>query len=289
MRFVFALVLLLGIGLAGGAVDVAQGYIEQTQAEAEQLRALQARAPRLIDVVVAKTPMKYGQRFTAADLQTIKWPIEQQPEGAYNYIVPVEGMPADAKVIFAAGETRPRAALRSFEPFEPILAAKVTNPGVDAGITANLEPGMRAFTIPVNQNTGVAGFLRPGSRVDVYWSGRVNDRGFTQLIESGLTLIAIDQNADADRTEETVIARTVTVAATPEQVAALQQAQSSGSLSLSLLGDGAPIVESEVIVDTSTVLNLPEEEAPAPVVEEETCYRTERRGAEITRFEVPCN
>jgi pilus assembly protein CpaB len=76
--------------------------------------------------------------------------------------------------VFFEGETRPRAVLRSLEINEPILLKKVTEPGVDAGITANLTPGMRALAINVDVSTGVSGFLRPNDRVDVYWSGNAN-------------------------------------------------------------------------------------------------------------------
>ena len=230
MRLVFALVLLLGLGLAGFAVYMAQNYMAQIQAERDMLAAAQAQAPELVDVVVAKRPMKYGERLTREDLQTIKWPKDSLPSGVFHMVAAPADAPADAPAVFAANEARPRAALRSFEPFEPILASKVTAPGVDAGITSNLTPGKRALAIKVDVTTGVSGFLRPGDRVDVYWSGNAQGKEVTKLIQPGVRLIAIDQNADADRSEETLIARTVTVEATAQEVAALAQAQSTGRL-----------------------------------------------------------
>ena len=56
---------------------------------------------------------------------------------------------------------------------EPILKIKVTEPGQDAGVSSRLERGMRAFAISVNVTSGVSGLLRPGDRVDVYWTGSV--------------------------------------------------------------------------------------------------------------------
>ena len=82
MRMVFGLVLVLGLGLAGFAVYMAQGYIAQTQAERDNLLAEQAAAPQLVDVVVAKKAMKYGDRFTRDDLEVIKWQADKVPEGA---------------------------------------------------------------------------------------------------------------------------------------------------------------------------------------------------------------
>ncbi|WP_343079793.1 Flp pilus assembly protein CpaB [Ostreiculturibacter nitratireducens] len=287
MRIVFALVLLAGLGLAGFAVFMAQGYIEQIQAERDQLIAMRDQAPHLSDVVVAKKTMKYGDRITRDDLQTIKWPTDSLPAGVFNYIEAPDGAGSDVKAFFARGETRPRAALRSFEPFEPVLASKVTQPGVDAGINANLTPGMRAFAIRVDVLSGVSGFLRPGDRVDVYWTGRIGDSNVTKLIQTGVRLIAIDQNADADRTEETMIARTVTVEVTPEQVAALTQAQSTGSLTLSLVGSNDVSEVGPIEVDQRTLLGLQEEVVVAPEVKEVCTVRT-NKGGEIVVVEIPC-
>ena len=50
---------------------------------------------------------------------------------------------------------------------------KVTDPGEEAGVTSQLEPGMRAFALRVDVASGVSGFLRPGDRVDIYWTGSV--------------------------------------------------------------------------------------------------------------------
>ena len=220
MRLVFGLVLVLGVALAGFAVYMAQGFIAQTAAERDALLAAQAQAVVLVDIVVAKTPLKYGDRMTIENLELIKVQEGKVPEGAFNAVMaPLGGDPA-IKPVFFEGETRSRAALRSFEMFEPIIATKITEPGVDAGINANLTAGMRAFAINVDVSSGVSGFLRPGDRVDVYWSGNANEKEVTQLIEQGVRLIAIDQSADADRSEETLIARTVTVEASPQQVRA---------------------------------------------------------------------
>lgn len=293
MRMVFALVLLLGVGLAGFAVYMAQNYFAQIQVQRDQLLAAQAAAPRLVDVVVAKRPLKYGERFTAADLDVAKVQEGKVPEGAFNAITaaanaaPVEGQPP-VLAAFAEGETRPRAALRSFEPFEPVLSKKVTEPGVDAGINANLSAGMRAFAINVDVSSGVSGFLRPGDRVDVYWTGTAGDKEVTKLIDQAVRLIAIDQSADADRTEETLIARTVTIEGSPQQVASLAQAQSSGRLSLSLVGQGDATVTDTVEIDQNTLLGITEEEViQAP--EQKVCTVRTNKGGEIVETPIPCS
>ncbi|MGB7268701.1 MAG: Flp pilus assembly protein CpaB [Albidovulum sp.] len=288
MRLVFGLVLVLGLGLAGFAVYMAQGYIAKTQYERDQLLQAQKSAPRLVDVVVASKPLKYGDRMTRVDLEVIKWQADKVPEGAFNAVVAPQGGDPNIIPVFFEGETRPRAALRSLEVFEPVLASKITEAGIDAGITANLTPGMRALTINVDVTSGVSGFLRPGDRVDVYWSGNANGREVTMLIQAAVTLIAIDQSADADRSSETQVARTVTVQATSEQVAALALAQQSGRLTLALVGTGDTLDIGAVEIDRNALLGIKEEAAPEAVAAEKVCTIRTNKGGEIVETRIAC-
>ncbi|MCB2137717.1 MAG: Flp pilus assembly protein CpaB, partial [Rhodobacteraceae bacterium] len=189
---------------------------------------------------------------------------------------------------FWEGETRPRAALRSLEVFEPVLATKVTEPGVDAGINANLSAGMRAFTINVDVSSGVSGFLRPGDRVDVYWTGNAGGQEVTKLIDEAVKLIAIDQSADADRSAETMIARTVTIEGTPQQVAALSLAQQTGRLTLSLVGAGDVTEVGAVEIDRNSLLGIVEEVAAPEAEPEKICTIRTNKGGEIVETQIPC-
>ena len=176
MRMVFGLVLVVGLAVAGFAVYMAQNYMADLQTQRDQLAAAQANAPQLVDVVVAKKAMKYGEKFMREDLDVVKWQADKVPEGAFHQIVAAQGGDPNNLPVFFEGETRPRAVLRSLEIFEPVLAKKVTEPGIDAGITANLTANMRALAINVDVSSGVSGFLRPNDHVDIYWSGDANGR-----------------------------------------------------------------------------------------------------------------
>ncbi len=288
MRLVFGLVLVLGIGLAGFAVYMAQDYIAQTQAERDRLEAEKRNAPRLVDIVVTKKPLKYGDRFTRADLEVIKVQEGKTPKGAFNAVVAPQDGNKSVVTVFWEGETRPRAALRSYEPFEPLLGAKVTEPGVDAGITANLSAGMRAFAINVDVSSGVAGFLRPGDRVDVFWSGKISGQDTTKLIDEAVRLIAINQSADADRSEETMIARTVTIEGTPQQVAALALAQQTGRLTLSLVGTNDSGQVGALAIDRNSLLGIVEEQAAPEAPIEKVCTIRTNKGGEIVETVIPC-
>ncbi|MDT8327726.1 MAG: Flp pilus assembly protein CpaB [Roseovarius sp.] len=286
MRLVFGLVLMLGLGLAGIAVYMAKTYINSYQAQLALER--QQRAPNIetVDIYVAARALKYGEPLDKTAVRLTAFPAASLPEGVFT----------KPEEIFPKGENIPRSVLRRMELNEPVLAVKVTAPGEDAGITSQLERGMRAFAIRVDVTSGVSGFLRPGDTVDIYWTGDIgaanlrtaeNSTGaVTKLIETGVKLIAIDQVSDTDMTEA-VIARTVTVSVRPQQVAALAQAQSSGRLSLSLVGSLDDTVAEAVEVDQRRLLGITaetkEERGTA-----ETCSIRTRRGAEVIVTPIPC-
>ncbi len=281
MRLVFGLVLIAGIGLAGFAVYMAQSYVEQTQAQLAAERAARPAVVETVDVFIAGRTLRYGQRLREADVKTVAWPRATLPAGVFT----------DKEVLFPADASGERTVLRAMEPNEPIMAIKVTEPGENAGVTSQLSRGMRAFTIQVNVTTGVAGFLRPTDRVDVFWTGRGASGEITRLIDSGVRVIAIDQSADQDRNDRAVIARNVTVEATPNQVAALAQAQSTGRLSLALVGVEDDTLSEAVEIDQRRLLGIPEPVAPPPQVVQErpqVCTIRTRRGNEMVEIPIPC-
>jgi pilus assembly protein CpaB len=294
MRGVFGLVLVAGVALAGGAVYLAQGYISQTEAALAAEQEARARVGRLVEVYVVNKPKGYGDPLTPADVQAV-WMQEQYlPESVYRVATDgldekiVKKFPDGRVQLFAEGENDPRYVLRQMEMFEPILAMKVTAPGEPAGLTGQLAPGMRAFTIKVDVSSGVSGFLKPGDRVDVYWTGSSDSSGgaFTKLIESAVNIIAVDQLA-SDRAAEASIARTVTVSVSPEQVGRLAQAQATGSLALSLVGSNDVVAANGVQVNRDDITGEVEQEiVTAP--QEQVCTIRTRKGGELVEIPIPC-
>ncbi|WP_397542411.1 Flp pilus assembly protein CpaB [Roseovarius salis] len=287
MRLVFGLVLALGLGLAGFAVYMAKNYIESYQTQLAQERANRDPGIDTIDVYVANKPLEYGQALKPEDVRLTPFPRMSLPEGVFR---------EEAK-LFPEGSEKPRRALRSIERNEAILSVKVTEPGEEAGITSQLERGKRAFAINVDVSSGVSGFLRPGDRVDIYWSGSIGRQGpqleggrngeVTRLIENNVKLIAVDQESNPDTTEA-IIARTVTVSVTPQQVAALAQAQSTGRLSLSLVGADDDSVAEVIEVDQQRLLGLEEQVVEEAPKEEKRCTIKTRRGSEVIETPIPC-
>ena len=276
MRVVFMLVLVIGLGLAGGAVYMAQQYLGQNRAELEAERAARLAMSPLVDVFIVKRDIAYGERISKEDVTIVAFPENALPEGVFR----------DPAVLFPGDGSLLRTAVRSIDKNEALTSRKVTEPGEIAGVTALLKKGERAFAIGVNVSSGVSGFLRPGDHVDVYWTGSAGKGEVTKLIETGVRIIAIDQSANSERASAT-IARTVTVAVSPVQVAALAQAQSTGRLSLSLAGSADDVVTGEVEVDQKELLGIVDE---VVVVEEaeKVCTVKTRRGAEVVEIPIPC-
>ncbi len=283
MRAVFGLVLIVGVALAGGAAMMVKKQFSAYQNALAYERANRGDSIPTVDVLVATTPLKYGQHLKPEHVRTVRWPQASLPEGTFQTLETLflSERPEDERIV-----------LRAMEKDEAILKVKVTRPGEDAGITTRLERGMRAFAIKVDVTSGVSGFLRPGDKVDVYWTGRIAKESgrasgdVTRLIQPNIELIAVDQKAGD--VNKAVIARTVTVAALPEQVAALAQAQSTGRLSLSLVGAQDDTIAEVVEVDQRKLLGLAEFEAPVPLKEDRVCTIRNRRGAEVVVTQIPC-
>jgi pilus assembly protein CpaB len=127
---------------------------------------------------------------------------------------------------------------------QPITQGALIKPGDRGFLAAALAPGMRAVSISVSAQQGVAGFVFPGDRVDLLLTQTVNGGGSgdplraTETIVRNLRVLATDQKADkttdSDGKTEVNTFSNVTVEATPKIAEKIAVAQSVGTLSLSL-------------------------------------------------------
>jgi pilus assembly protein CpaB len=269
MRAIFFLVLLAGLGLAGFAITQIQDRFASYNNAVQNARS---SIIEVEDIYVVKRQLRYGDVLRQNDVRAVPWPKNSLPPGAFRNV----------EDIFPPDEEGQRTVLRVMERGEPLLAVKVTAPGADAGVAATLTPGMRAFALQVDVTSGVSGFLRPGDRVDVYWTGNDAEGGVTRLIHANLPLIAIDQATDEQRNGPT-IARNVTVEASPSVVAKLAQAQATGKLTLALVGVQDDTI-SETVEATLEEIVGPTEE----VQRQRICSQRVRKGAEVQLIPVPC-
>ena len=274
MRAVFGLVLLIGMGLAGFAVYMVNQYMDEQNALLERERQRARTVVQTVDIYAPTRDLTYGDLLRAEDVALIKYPRDTMPEGVFQ----------TEEELFPEGPTVPRVVRVPMQTYEPILASKVTAAGAPRGITALLDPGMRAFPLPDGLTRAFAGELRVSDRIDLYWVGSIQGVGdISRLVKSGLEIIAMEEG-DAQ-------GRGVVLQVSQADFAELQALQSAGSLSLSPVarvddGGGDTTIETN-LRDILGIVEEVAEEAPVEIAPE-VCTRRERRGVETITIEVPC-
>ena len=214
---ILALACLMGVV----AVYLARGWLESRG----RLASSTEKTVALTTVVVAKRTLSFGDPVKEEYLQVVEWPASAAPADAFKTI---------AEVI---GGDKPRVALRTIEPSEPVLKSKISGFGGKATLSSVIEPEMRAVTIRVNDVVGVAGFVLPGDRVDIMLtrkqSSQKDERHYTDILLQNVKVLAVDQEANETRNKP-VVAKAVTVEVTPYQAQQLTLAGQVGHLSLAL-------------------------------------------------------
>lgn len=124
---------------------------------------------------------------------------------------------------------------------QPIPRTSLVKPGDRGFLAAALGPGMRAITVGVSAESGVAGFVFPGDRVDMVLTQSIgaDEAAFraSETIIRNLRILAIDQQntpTDADGNRNAKVSQTVTLEVTPRLAEKITVAQALGSLSLTL-------------------------------------------------------
>ena len=225
------MVVLAGVfGLA--AVFVAQMWLSRQDALRSKAMKADTRPSATRKVVVAKSPLRFGNPLQPGVLAEVDWPENAVPPGAF----------ASINEMLAPGK---RIVLAPIEPNEPVLAAKLTGPGQRATLSAVIQPGMKAVTVRVNDVEGVAGFILPGDRVDVMLTRRNdnggNKGGTTDVVLQNTPVLAIDQLAD-ERSDKPMIAKAVTLEVDTVAAQKLTLSAQLGVLSLALRKAGEATV-----------------------------------------------
>jgi pilus assembly protein CpaB len=218
-----------------------------------QLPARQAE--RVQSVVVAARPMVIGTELTAHDLKVVAWPSSSLVPGAVT----------DVK------DAVNRGLLSSVLQNEPITTSKLASVESGAGLSPAIPPGMRAMSVKVNDVIGVAGFIGPGSRVDVVVTIRRTDDSMTRTAASNVQVLTAgtrkdqEKPAESERERERGFGETVvTLMVTPRDAERIALAQSEGQIVLVLrnpLDNDTTVSEG---VKTASLLGSPEA-TPQPV------------------------
>ncbi len=185
---------------------------------------------------------------------------------------------------------------------QPLTQGSLVRPGDRGFLAAALTPGMRAVTIPISADKGVAGFVFPGDRVDLVLSQRVTGGGdgpplqAAETIMKNLRVLATDQRVDnqVDEAGKTVVHtfNLVTIEATPVIAEKIAVARTLGELSLVLrpLADSASELDEAIASGAVTVPDGKDPKAEKAMIDRaesqpvagRTTYAT---GGDVSRFQ----
>ncbi|QJF51797.1 Flp pilus assembly protein CpaB [Roseobacter ponti] len=217
MRLGSVVMALAGLSIAGGSVYAVRHVMNESSVQAQEANS------SIVRVLAASQEIPFGHAIENHMLMTIEWPAESVPPGVFT---------AREEILGGAG-AEPRRAKSTIAQGEPLLNSKLSAFGEKVTIVQTLGDNTRAMAIKVGADTAVGGFVTPGDFVDVVLTqGRDKDIRAVTILQN-IRVIGVDQSAD-QQSDETAVARTVTVEVSPDQGQRLALAQKAGTLSLSL-------------------------------------------------------
>ncbi|HYW40793.1 MAG TPA: Flp pilus assembly protein CpaB [Terriglobales bacterium] len=173
-----------------------------------------------VPVVVAADDIQVGAKLDTHDVRVITLPQSAVPPGAYS---------ATSKVLG-------RGAVLPMSSGEFILPSKLAALNAGAGLPSMIPQGMRAVSVRVNDVVSVAGFVQPGTRVDVLATGNQgggNDRQTTTVLEN-VAVIAVGKSLDRNASADAQTAPVITLLVSPDDAQKLALVSQEGRIQLSL-------------------------------------------------------
>src|SRR5450631_1848962 len=194
-------------------------------------------------IVVAAKPLALGTPVDANNLRLIPWPPGEPVAGMFTRIE----------------DCANRALIADVAANELILDSKLAPKESGAGLPAVIPQGMRALSVAVNDVVGVAGFVTPGTMVDVLVTGKIEagNRGtedtITRTILENVRVLAAGQKIEQDREGKPQTVPVITLLVSPEDAGKLAMASTQGKIQLALRNtvdtkrvDPAPVMEANL-------------------------------------------
>lgn len=200
-----------------------------------------SNASTSVNVYVAAKDIPVGAKITQEMIAVQPWPENLVLEGFVR---------ADS----AANTVVDSIARGAFRAQEPIIASKLANANDPNFLADDLPKGMRVITIATNEIEGVAGFVFPGDRVDIFLTRDIDrvastQDGFvrstkpepvTETLLNNVAVVAVDQRASntgaLDKEGKLVIPRSVSLMVTPSDAQRLRLGAKAGTLTMALRG-----------------------------------------------------
>ncbi len=198
-------------------------------AAAPEAAAAAVAVPTGPKVLVAQRALPPGTIITADALSFQPWPSDMVKDAYF-----IEGEADMQKLI----GTVVRFAVTAGEP---VTQGALVSPQDRGFLAAALTPGMRAITVPISQQSGVAGFIFPGDRVDMMLTQAVGGEGdslqVAETILRNLRVLATDQSTQQEVVDGKAVPKVsanVTLEVTPRIAEKVTVAQTLGTISFSL-------------------------------------------------------
>lgn len=172
-------------------------------------------------VLVAAVDIKPGEKINEQLVRLVEWPKEVVPANALTKLEDAVGRSAR----FPLGAN------------EVVTLAKLAAEGIGPGLEPIIEEGKRAMSVPIKTHESAAGFIRPGSKVDIVMISRGNGaNGKAKTILQNVPVIAVNhQISDKPEEEEKgTVVEMITFLLSPEEAESLALAQSTGHIQLVL-------------------------------------------------------
>ena len=202
-------------------------------------------------VVVAAMALPLGTRLQPAHLTTVPWPETE----------PIPGM------FTSTEDVVDRATVTDLVQNEPILEAKLASKDGGAGLTATIPEGMRALTVAVNDVIAVAGFVIPGTMVDVLVTGSVTgggDQSITRTLLENIKVLAAGQKIEQDKDGKPQTVPVITLLVNPEQANILTMASTEGRIQLALRNTIDTKIAAPPLILRSSLFSVPRPPRLAP-------------------------
>jgi len=173
-----------------------------------------------VDVVVAANDIQVGAKVEEHDVRLAKFPATDLPPGAYGKRSQVLGR--GVVVPIAKGEF--------------ILPSKLAPENAGTGLPSLIPPGMRAVSVRVNEVVSVAGFVTPGTRVDVLLTGTPagGTEPQTTTVLQNVAVIAAGHTLERSVTGDAQSTPVITLLVSPDDAQRLTLASSEGHIQLAL-------------------------------------------------------
>jgi len=171
-------------------------------------------------LVVAAKDLEIGRVLKEDDVKVMDWP---------------GGIPLGAVV--NVHDLVGRGVIAPIYEKEPVLETRLAPLGAGGGLASMIPNGMRAVAIHVNEIAGVAGFVTPGTRVDVLISGSPGNSTvgtITKTMLQNMEVLSAGQDFKKDAEGKPVLVQVINLLVTPEQAEMLSLAAAQTSIQLVL-------------------------------------------------------